>query len=115
MFSNGETITVTRLGATAAGYDEAGNPNRAAATSFTVDNVAVAPLTPQEATEAFGDVNVGGFTLYLPPTVTLLSTDTVTVRGIAGLQVHGDAGAVKWRSPFTGWEPGSVAIVRRAS
>lgn len=63
----------------------------------------------------WGPENAGGFTLYLPHGTELESTDLVTIRGESGFQVQGDAGLVQWRSPFTGWEAGAVAIVRRAS
>lgn len=111
----GESISVTRSGAATGSFDELGNPVLAASSSFTVDGVAVAPLTPQEAADLWGPTNRGGYTLYLPFGVVLESTDTVTVRGESGFQVDGDAGLVQWKSPFTGWEAGAVAVVRRAS
>lgn len=115
MFDSGETITVTRLGAENGTLDEAGNPGRATSTTLTFDNVAIAPMTPQESAELFGNVDESGFTLYLGPDDVLLSTDVVSIRGVAGYQVFGGAAAVNWRSPFSGWNPGRVAIVKKAS
>lgn len=115
VFGNGETITITRLGAVTSGYDDAGDPNRAAPSTFDVTDVGVAPITSDESAELFGDVAENGYTLYLPYGTELLATDRVTVRGVAGWQVVGDARTVDWRSPFSGWTPGTVAIVRRAS
>lgn len=115
MFGHGETVTVTRIGAVTSGFDEAGDPHRAAPTTFNVTNVGVAPLTSEESMELFGDVAENGYTLYLPYGTELLASDRVTVRGVSGWQVDGDARTVDWRSPFTGWEPGTVAVVRRAS
>ncbi len=115
MFDAGETITVTRLGAESSTLDGAGNPTRAASTTLTFTDVGIAPLTPQESTELFGTVDEGGFTLYLKPDQTLLSTDLVTVRGVSGYQVVGAADTVNWRSMFTGWNPGRVAIVKKSS
>lgn len=111
----GETITVTRPGAAGSTFDDLGNPIPAAATTFTISGVGVAPLTPQESAELWGPENTGGFTLYLPYGTSLQSTDVVTIRGESGFQVQGDARLTQWRSPFTGWQAGSVAIVRRAS
>lgn len=116
MFAFGESITVTTPGDVVPGeFDVAGNPLVSAPTTRTVSDVGVAPLTPQESAELFGDMSIGGFTLYLPHGADLGAADTVTVRGTSGYQVEGDAGAVEWRSPFTGWNPGQVAVVRRAS
>lgn len=115
MFPFGETVTVTRKGGVATGQDSIGNPILSAPETFDVGDVGVAPLTPQEATELWGEGSKGGYTLYMPFGTALTLTDLVAVRGEAGFQVQGDASAVQWRSPLTGWEPGSVAIVRRAS
>lgn len=115
MFPSGETITVTREGAPTGAYDAAGNPVLSASVDSPITDVGVAPLTPQESIEIFGAMNIGGYTLYLPEDADLRSTDSITVRGEPGYQVQGDAGLVEWRSPFTGWNPGQVAIVRRAS
>lgn len=112
---NGESITVTRPGVPTGAYDELGNPILSDGSTFTVNNVAVAPLTPQESAELWGADNNGGYTLYMPFGTALESTDLVTVRQEPGFQVQGDASKVQWRSPFTGWEAGAVAIVRRAS
>lgn len=109
----GESITVTRPGAATGSPDALGNPVLAASSTFTVDGVAVAPITPQEAVELWGADNQGGYSLYLPFGTQLRSTDRVTVRGEAGFQVQGSADLVQWKSPFTGWEAGAVAVVRR--
>jgi len=114
-FLHGETVTVTRPGTQSGADDALGNPTRSAASTFEVDDVGVAPLTPQESAELWGPDNQGGYTLYLPQGTQLRSTDLVTVRGEAGFQVQGPADLVQWRSPFTGWAPGTVAVVRRAS
>jgi hypothetical protein len=112
----GETITVTRPGGTPTGaYDTLGNPVLSGGSTFTVDEVAVAPLTPQESAELWGPENRGGYILYMPHGTALESTDRVAVRGEPGFQVQGDADLAQWRSPFTGWTAGAVAIVRRAS
>lgn len=111
----GETITVTRIGAVTTGKDDLGNPTLATSTTFTVDDVAVAPLTPQESAELWGPDNQGGYTLYMPYGTELHASDLVTVRGESGFQVQGAADLVQWRNPFTGWAAGAVAVVRRGS
>lgn len=115
MLPHGETITVSRPGAPTGAYDEIGNPILAPASTFTVEGVGVAPLTPQESAELWGPDNRGGYALYMPYGSELESTDLVTVRGETGFQVQGAADLVQWRSPFTGWEAGAVAVVRRSS
>lgn len=112
---HGETITVARQGAATGTYDDLGNPVIGAGSTFTVDGVGVAPLTPEESAELWGPENRGGYRLFLPYGTVLEFTDLLQVRGESGFQVEGDAGLVQWRSPFTGWEAGAVAVVRRAS
>jgi hypothetical protein len=115
-FAHGETVTVARPGGVPTGaFDELGNPILSGASTFDVAGVGVAPLTPQESAELWGPDNHGGFTLLLPYGTALESSDTVTVRGESGFQVQGAADLVQWRSPFTGWHAGAVAVVRRAS
>lgn len=113
-FPLGETITVTRP-ADGPGYDEGGNPVPGTPTTFTVEGVGVAPGKFDEAAQTWGFSAENEFTLYLPFGTDLRATDTVTLRGTSGWQVVADARQVDWRSPFTGWEPGTVAVVRRAS
>ena len=115
MFGSGETVTVTRLGTPTTGKDLLGNPNLAAPSTFDVADVRIAPITPAEATELWGADNKGGYSLYMPYGTALVSTDVVEVRGESGFQVQGAADLVQWRSPFTGWEAGAVAVVRRGS
>jgi hypothetical protein len=115
MFGAGETVTVTRLGAPASGHDDLGNPTLAASSEFDVDDVGIAPITPNEATEMWGPDNKGGYSLFMPYGTELVASDVVTVRGESGFQVQGAADLVQWRNPFTGWEAGAVAVVKRGS
>ena len=114
IFPHGESVSVIREGAPTGAYDDLGNPILGTST-LTVDGVGVAPLTPQESAELWGENNRGGFTLYMPFGVELVSSDLVTVRGESGFQVQGAADLVQWKSPLSGWEAGAVAIVRRGS
>lgn len=115
MFGAGETVTVIRLGAPGGSKDALGNPTLAAPSEFEVEDVGIAPVTPDEATELWGPDNKGGYTLLMPYGTELESSDVVTVRGESGFQVQGAADLVQWRNPFTGWEAGAVAVVRRSS
>ena len=110
-----ELVTVTRAGAPTGGDDAQGNPIIGAPSMFPVNAIAVAPIEPQESAELFGADNDGGYRLFLPTGTGIESTDLVEVRGESGFQVWGDAGLVGWVSPFTGWAPGEVAVVRRSS
>lgn len=110
-----EAVTVSRPGSPTGAYDAQGNPVLGAGSTITVQAIAVAPLEPQESAELFGSDNKGGYRLFVPTGTGLRSTDLVTVRGESGFQVWGDAGLVRWVSPFTGWAPGEVAVVRRSS
>lgn len=111
---NGETVTVTRPGAATGPDDEQGNPTELPATTFDIDDVAVAPAGSDETPEALGVWVVTGFTLYLPFGTVLLPADRLTIRGVPGWQVEGDATASGWRSPFDGGGRGVVVSVRRS-
>ena len=115
MFAFGETITVSRPGAATGAYDAQGNPIIGAPTTFTVADVGVAPAASDETSAEFGTVAANGYNLYLPYGSDVRATDSITVRGVSGWQVQGDASSVDWRSPYTGWEAGTVVMVRRGS
>lgn len=114
MFPNGETVIATRVDAPTGGYDEQGNPIYETLT-IEFDGVGVAPAASNETAEPFGQVAANGYTLYFPYGSDVRAADVFEVRGVEGWQVQGDASTVDWRSPFTGWEAGTVVTVRRAS
>jgi hypothetical protein len=113
-FPAGEQITVTRP-VSGTGFDDSGDPVSAAPITFVVDGVGVAPGRYDETQQAWGFSAENEYTLYLPYGTDLRATDLVSLRGESGWQVVADVRVVDWRSPFTGWEPGTVAVVRRAS
>lgn len=115
MFVHGESITVTRPGAPTGGFDAAGNPVLTADTTVVVSDVAVAPEKASEPAEPWGSQAVNGYTLYMPFGTDIRADDLVTVRGVAGWQVQGDVRTVDWVNPFSGWQAGTVAVVRRSS
>lgn len=114
-FSDGETVVFTLPGAPTGGYDDQGNPIIGPSTTVTVTGVGVAPLASDETEESYGPRAVNGYTLILPYGTNIPSDATALVRGVSGWQVQGDSGAVDWRSPFSGWEPGTIAVVRRSA
>lgn len=110
----GETITVTRAGGPNGETDGVGNPVILAPSTFTVDDVALAPEGSDETTEAPGVWTVTGYKVFCPYGTVLLPTDRLTIRGVAGWQVEGDTTASGWRSPFDGVGRGVVLMARRA-
>lgn len=115
----GETVTVTRLGAEDPNNrDELGYPIPAESTTFDIEHVAVAlsgTSGTSESAESTGDLSITGYTLYMPSGTQLRSTDILTIRGVTGWQVEGDAFAGQWTSPFSGRGKGVEARVKRAS
>jgi hypothetical protein len=111
----GEPIEVTSKG-TPTGQDDAhGSPILTAATTRTIEGVAVAPATSEETNDATGLRVVTGYDLYLPSGEQLLATDRITIRGVSGWMVEGDATAGQWTNYFTGRGKGVQVTVRRAS
>jgi len=115
----GETVTVTREGDLIPGEkDDLGFPVRGEPTTFDIDHVAVAlsgTSGTTESPESTGDLSITGYTLYLPSGTQLRSTDMLTIRGVQGWQVEGDAASGQWTSPFSGEGKGVEARVKRAS
>lgn len=110
----GETVTVTRPGATTGAFDEGGNPVLDADATFDIEHVAVAPAGTEEDPQALGLWVTTGYTLYLPFGTVLKPADRLAIRGISGWQVVGDTEAAGWRNPFSGLTPGVVVSVKRA-
>lgn len=70
-------------------------------------------VEPRPSTEPVQDARnavVSGFTLYLPADVAVAAGSRVRVRG----RVHEVLGEpAVWRSPITGWSPGTVIQTQR--
>lgn len=113
----GETITVIRAGVPTGGDDAQGNPIIGPPSTVTYDRVAVAPGTADEQVEQFGPRSENAFTLFRRrAAMDIRADDLVTIRGVSGWQVTGDARTVEWRTPYNGsLIRGTVAEVRRAS
>lgn len=71
---------------------------------------AVAPGASVEAWQVGRDTVDIAYTLYLPFGADVLVTDRVVVRGET---FDVDGLVAGWRSPFTGWEAGTVVQLKR--
>lgn len=109
MFAYGETVAFLTAGAAT---DEYGNTVESwtAPTEAQVKGVGVEPRPLTESNEDSRNAVTSGFTLYVPPGVTVRPAQRARVRGVV-YEVLGEPAV--WRSPFTGWEPGSVVQVGR--
>lgn len=114
-FARGITVTVERDDP--GGHDAYGDPVDSTPTSFTVDGCAVAPRESSEVEDRGRHGVIVGLTLYAPADAGLASTDVVVIA--AGDPNAGrweiDGEPAVWVSPFTGWAPGTVAALRRAT
>lgn len=101
------TETVTRLRATA---DQFGD--LATATETSLRGVVIAPGSSTEVTGGQDTVTTAA-TLYAPAGTDLVPTDRVRRADGTVWQVDGQPRV--WRSPFTGWQPGVEAPLRRVT
>lgn len=110
-FPYGETIAVLTPGSTSDPYSGATQDDWTSPSSTSVTGVAVEPRPSGEPLQDARNQVTSGFTLYLPPGTAITARNRVTVRGET-YNVVGEA--ADWRSPFTGWEPGTVVQVERS-
>lgn len=103
-FSHGETVT--RLRASSA-QDEYGNVIRswATPTSLSIPGCAVATGGTFEPSQDARNAVVSDFDILDPSNSDVTAVDRVSVRGLV-CEIVGRPFA--WRSPFTGWAPGTV-------
>ena len=111
MFPYGETVKVQTAGTVVDPYSGEESPDWATSTEVVVDGVAVEPRPSGEPLQDARNQVVSGFTLYFPPSSVLTAANRVVVRG-GTYNVLGEPAV--WRSPFTGWEPGTVVQVERS-
>ncbi len=114
---NGETVVRLRAGTATDPYSTETVQDWSAPDQLVHEGTGVAPTTigatlsrndVEEARQSITD----GFTLYLDFGFDITALDRVLVRG--GIyRVVGDPG--DWRSPLTGWEPGTVVVVERVT
>lgn len=113
-FEAGETVVFTIPGTPTGADDAQGNPILGAATTMTINDVGVAPLSSDETQEAYGPRSVTGYMLMLPYGTAIPANAIATVRGVSGWQVQAGSADADWRDPFDGEEFGTVVTVRRA-
>lgn len=90
--------------------DAHGNPIESFADPVTIEGCAFDPGGSVETVSPGREVVVTSPRVFLPAGTFITARSRVTVRGML-YQVEGDPAA--WRSPFTGWEPGTVAVLGR--
>jgi hypothetical protein len=104
----GETVTVAKPAWTT---DRYGNiaPDWSNATVSTYDHCVAYPGTTDEVTDGRETGVEVGLTLLLPYGADVAAMDRVTWRGSV-YEVVGEA--YEWRSPLTGWQPGTEVPLR---
>jgi len=109
MFPFGETVTVQAL--VVGAEDVHGNPAETFAPSVDVDDCAFDPGGSVETLSPGREVVVSRPRVFLPAGTLITARSKVTVRG---LEYRVDGDPADWKNPFTGWEPGIVAVLERA-
>ena len=106
------TVTVSRP----SGYTSDGDP--LPPTSHTISGCFVAPSSGDSGQPAstertdLRDTVITGYTLYAPYGADIQATDRIFLPGdLEPWQVDGEVG--NWQSPFSGWQPGTQASLRR--
>lgn len=105
-FPYGQTVTVVRGG----GVDQYGDP--IAGVSFDVELCAVAPRSSSDINDRSRSGVIVGKLVLFPAGTVILPADRFEIGGVAW-ELDGDAG--DWVSPFTGWNPGVEAALKRAA
>lgn len=110
MFPFGESVTVQAR--VVGSEDSHGNPIETFADPVSVDGCAFDPGGSVEMVEPGREAVVSRPRVFLPPGTVITARSLLTVRGLL-YRVMGDP--ADWRNPFTGWAPGVVAELERAS
>ncbi len=111
MFAFGETVTRLRATPILDPYsNEVTGTDWATPDELDIAHVAVEPRPSSEPVQDARNAVVSGYTLYPPYACDISPADRVRVRGEV-FQVEGDR--ADWRSPYTGWTPGSVVQTKR--
>lgn len=105
-FPFGTTVTIQHAG----GTDQYGDP--IAGTSATVTGCAVAPRSSSDIADRARTGVIVGLSVYFPAGTVIVASDAFIIDGVTW-QLDGEAG--RWVSPFTGWQPGIEAALKRGS
>lgn len=107
---------IVRVRSTPGGVDEYGDPVPGVESRTTLTGAFVAPRTdPGQDSEITNRGRAGvivGLMLFAPYETDLVYTDRIEVDGVL-YEIDGEPG--KWRNPFSGWEAGIQAALRRAA
>lgn len=104
-FPLGQTITVHRMA-----RDRYGDRTETA--HFEVAGCGFAPRLSTENTGRAEEVTADA-ELYAPHSADLRVTDVIELADSTRWEVQGEP--QRWQNPFTGWQPGVVATLRRAT
>lgn len=107
-FAHGETITRLRGTPVADPYSAETVLGWDAPSKLDIDGVGVEPITARTAPAEARQAVTIGYVLYCPAGADITAADRVRVRG-RDHRVTGEPAA--WRSPMTGWAPGTVVNV----
>jgi len=110
VFPFGEPVLVKAL--IVGAEDSHGNPVETFAAAVTIEGCAFDPGGSVETSEPGREAVVSSPRVFLPVDTVITRRSRVTVRG-DDYVVDGDPAV--WRNPYTGWEPGIVATLERAS
>ena len=108
MFPHGETVVVHPL--EEGGTDRYGNPVPGWGDDRPVHGCGVAPRVEEQDVDGNRSAVVYGFQVFAPFEVEVGPHDELTVRGVRCVV---DGEIARWRTPFTGREPGAVILVKR--
>lgn len=102
--------TIARVRHTPGGVDQYGDPISGTTTETTMSDWFVAPRTSDDIPGRARDGVTVGLNLYTPYDADLVRTDQVKVNG----EVYDIDGEIaRWKHPWTGWEAGQVAALKR--
>lgn len=110
MFPFGEPVKIQAR--VVGSEDSHGNPIETFAPEVIVDGCAFDPGGSVEASEPGREAVVSSPRVFVPAGTLVTARSLLTVRGLL-YRVDGDP--AEWKNPFTGWEPGIVATLERAS
>jgi hypothetical protein len=106
-FPFGETVTVHRR----APRDDFGRPG--AVTSHQIEGVALAPRRSEEGNTPTRNTVTAGLVAFMPYDADIRATDTVERFDGTKWAVVGTP--MRWRSPLTGWMPGTEVELERVT
>lgn len=107
---------IVRVRSSPGGVDEYGDPVAGSEDRITLTDAYVAPRNdPGQGSEIQLRGRAGvivGLMLFAPYDTDLVYTDRIEVDGVL-YEIEGEPG--RWRNPFSGWEAGMQAALRRAA